>query len=96
MPEMTEAIEKVGLRWEDFKRVNNSCPPHPKESLLSEVVGGIKDINPPEVKPQESPVDIGQGPKYSYMDGDDTSKIEPSPAVGNKITKGGLTPAGPR
>ena len=52
---MTEAIEKVGLHWEDFKRVDNSCPPHPQESLISDVVGGLKDINPTEVKPAGIP-----------------------------------------
>ncbi|CAL5221758.1 g4011 [Coccomyxa viridis] len=96
VPEMTEAIEKVGLNWKDFKRVNNSCPPHPEESLVSNVVGGLKDINPTEVKPQESPVDIGQGPKFSYMDSDKSSKVEKPAAVGNKDNQGGLTPIGPK
>ena len=70
MPEITEAIEKVGLHWKDFKLVDNSCPPHPKEGPVQELVGAIADINPKKEKPQESPVDIGQGPKYTYMEGD--------------------------
>lgn len=96
VPEMTEAIEKVGLHWEDFKLVNNSCPPHPEESLISNIVGGIEDINPTEVKPKESPVDIGQGPKFSYMDSDKSSKVEKPAAVANKDDEGGLTVAGPK
>lgn len=96
VPEMTEAIEKVGLHWEDFKRVDNSCPPHPQESLISDVVGGLKDINPTEVKPQESPVEVGQGPKFSYMDSDKSSKVEKPAAVANKEDEGGFTPIGPK
>ena len=92
---MTEAIEKVGLHWEDFKLVNNSCPPHPELTAVSEIVGGLKDINPTEVKPQESPVNVGQGPKFSYMDTDKSAGEKPA-AVASDNDEGGLAVVGPK
>ena len=69
MPEITEAIKKVGLYWKDFKLVDNSCSPHPTTSIVQELAGGVEDINPREEKQQESPVNTGQGPQYTYMEG---------------------------
>ena len=83
IPEVTEALKKVGLKWEDFKLVDNSCPQHPKENLISEVAGALKDINPTEKAPEESPVQIGQGPKYSYMESDRSAGEKPA-AVGQQ------------
>lgn len=83
IPEVTEALKKVGLKWEDYKLVNNSCPPHPEDNFISGVAGAFKDINPAETKPQESPVQIGQGPKYSYMESDRSAGEKPA-AVGQQ------------
>ena len=94
VPEITEALKKVGLEWKDFKLVNNTCPPHPEEGLISNIVGGLKDINPKVEKPQESPVQVGQGPKYSYMESTDKSKQKlPTPEQGGQ--EGSLTNIAP-
>ena len=94
VPEITEAIKRVGLEWKDFKLVNNSCPAHPEEGLVSNIVGGIKDVNPKVEKPQESPVQVGQGPKYSYMETEDASKQKlPTPEQGGQ--EGSLTNIAP-
>lgn len=38
IPEITAAVEKVGLKWDQFKVTDNSCPPHPpQESLVDKV-----------------------------------------------------------
>ena len=38
VPEISEALKKAGLKWEDFKVTDNSCGPHPpQESLAQEV-----------------------------------------------------------
>ena len=38
IPEISEALKKAGLKWEDFKVTDNSCGPHPpQESLAQEV-----------------------------------------------------------
>ena len=94
VPEITEALKKVGLEWKDFKLVNNACPPHPEEGLVSNIVGGLKDINPKEEKPEESPVQVGQGPKYSYMESSDKSNQKlPTPEQGGQ--EGSLTNIAP-
>ena len=95
VPAITEAIERVGLHWKDFKLVDNSCPPHPKETVVSELVGAIEDINPKGEKPQESPVDIGQGPKYSYMDTAKSAMPERPAAAGSKDDQTSLTQIAP-
>lgn len=38
IPEISAAVEKVGLKWDQFKVTDNSCPPHPpQESLVAQV-----------------------------------------------------------
>ena len=94
VPEITEAIRKVGLEWKDFKLVDNRCPAHPKEGLVSNIVGAFKDVNPSVEKPQDSPVQVGQGPKYSYMETPDTPKEKlPAPEDGGQ--EGSLTNIAP-
>ena len=82
----------MGLNWKDFKLVNNSCPPHPKESFAQSLAGKLKDINPETTTPAESPVNVGQGPKYSYMDTDKSGSEKPA-AAGND--EGSLTQFAP-
>ena len=39
VPEISAALTKAGLKWEDFKVTDNSCGPHPpQESLAQEVI----------------------------------------------------------
>lgn len=86
VPEITEAIGRIGLNWKDFKLVDNSCPPHPKESFAQSLAGSLKDINPTTTTPEESPVNVGQGPKYSYMDTDKSGDPEKPAAAGDNDT----------
>eukprot|EP00775_Hariotina_reticulata_P013067 gene13067-13194_t len=38
VPELTAAVEKVGLKWSDFTITDNSCKPHPpQKSLIQEI-----------------------------------------------------------
>ena len=37
VPELTAAVEKVGLKWADFIITDNSCKPHPPPKSLVEV-----------------------------------------------------------
>jgi hypothetical protein len=37
VPELTAAVEKVGLKWGDFIITDNSCKPHPPPKSLVEV-----------------------------------------------------------
>ncbi|KAK9815828.1 hypothetical protein WJX72_010371 [[Myrmecia] bisecta] len=39
IPEFKEAVEKAGLKWEDFKTTDNTCKPHPPPKNIVEVVG---------------------------------------------------------
>ena len=41
-------------------------------------------------------MEVGQGPKFSYMDSDKSSKVEKPAAVANKEDEGGFTPIGPK
>lgn len=85
IPEISKALEGVGLQWKDFKLVDNSCPPHPEVDSVDNFVGAVKDLNPQEEKPQESPVEIGQGDKFSYMESEKSAQTG-SPADGDQTS----------
>ena len=39
MPKIKEAVQKVGLKWSDFKMTDNTCKPHPPPtSVVAEVL----------------------------------------------------------
>ena len=38
IPEISEALKKAGLKWEDFKVTDNTCGPHPPQESLAEEV----------------------------------------------------------
>ena len=61
--EIDAALGKVGLSLSNLKKVDNSCKPHPKESLLDQFKGALKDINPPIEDTAPPPLDkIREGP----------------------------------
>jgi len=37
VPELSAAVEKVGLKWSDFTITDNSCKPHPPQKSLIQV-----------------------------------------------------------
>ncbi len=56
--EINQALQKLKLSLDDLGKVDNSCPPHPNKNTLQKVGGAIQDVNPEEVKPEESPIDV--------------------------------------
>ncbi len=39
MPKIKEAVQKVDLKWSDFKMTDNTCKPHPPPtSVVAEVL----------------------------------------------------------
>ena len=38
IPEISDALKKAGLKWEDFKVTDNSCGPHPPQETLAQEV----------------------------------------------------------
>ncbi|KAF8070966.1 VDE1 [Scenedesmus sp. PABB004] len=40
VPELTAAVEQVGLKWSDFKLTDNTCKPHPPPKSLIETIEG--------------------------------------------------------
>ena len=38
VPEISEALTKAGLKWDDFKVTDNTCGPHPPQESLAEEV----------------------------------------------------------
>eukprot|EP00878_Enallax_costatus_P018093 GHUV01019035.1.p1 GENE.GHUV01019035.1~~GHUV01019035.1.p1 ORF type:complete len:454 (+),score=105.01 GHUV01019035.1:192-1553(+) len=45
IPELSAAVEKVGMKWSDFKITDNTCPPHPpQKSLVQEIEVGAESL----------------------------------------------------
>lgn len=49
--EINQALAKMNLNIDEFKLVNNTCPPHPKLSALDTIEGEVSDLVP---KPQST------------------------------------------
>jgi len=44
VPEISAALEKVGLKWADFKVTDNTCGPHPPRKTLAEEVSSEAEM----------------------------------------------------
>lgn len=46
IPELREAAEKVGLKWDEFIITDNTCPPHPPpKSLVEELEDDLTKVS---------------------------------------------------
>ena len=56
--EIQQSLSKLKVNFDELKKVDNSCPPHPTKTAFQKVEGAIDDVNPEEVKPEGKVVDV--------------------------------------
>ena len=59
-PEVEAALEKVGLRLDEFRMVDNTCPPHPVTNIAQNIKGALTDIMPGPANTAVPPINVDE------------------------------------